>query len=118
MAYDPVQSLLALGTTESRFGLGQVYVIGQKRVCAVLSLPRRASVKSIHFCAEKLVCLDSKHDLIVFSLQTKRPLATFAPPGGVTAVLTDPTLDWAFLGLQNGKSPDALRAPYSHPSCT
>jgi hypothetical protein len=99
-----VQSLLALGTNESQFGVGQIYVIGQKRVCVTLNIPRRASVKSIHFCAEKLVCLDSKHDLVVFSLQTKRVLASYAPPGGVSAILTDPTLDWAFLGLQNGWS--------------
>ncbi|KAI9845058.1 MAG: hypothetical protein M1838_001915 [Thelocarpon superellum] len=102
MAYDPVQSLLAVGTNESRFGPGQIYVFGQKRVSVTLNLPRRASVKDIRFCAEKLVSLDSKNDIAVFSLESKRLLTSYAPPGLVTVLLTDPTLDWAFLGLQNG----------------
>lgn len=29
-------------------------------------------------------------------------MASYTPPGLVTAVVTDPTLDWAFIGLQNG----------------
>ncbi|KAL9040948.1 MAG: hypothetical protein Q9180_001596 [Flavoplaca navasiana] len=103
LAYDPVQSLLAVGTNDTQFGGGQVYVFGQSRVSVVLPLPRKSSVKSIHFVTDKLVCLDSKNELSVFSLETSRILSTYTPPGSVTALLTDPTLDFALVGLQNGE---------------
>ena len=102
LAYDPVQSLLAVGTNDTQFGGGQVYVFGQSRVSVVLPLPRKSSVKSIHFVTDKLVCLDSKNEISVFSLETSRILSTYTPPGSVTALLTDPTLDFALVGLQNG----------------
>ncbi|KAI9759850.1 MAG: hypothetical protein M4579_002057 [Chaenotheca gracillima] len=102
IAYDPVQSLLAVGTNESPYGGGQIYVFGQRRVCVTLELPRKASVKSIQFCAEKLVCLDSKNQMIIYSLFSKKRLATYTAPGFVNVLLTDPSLDFALLGLQNG----------------
>ncbi len=103
ITYDPVQSLLAIGTSVSQFGPGQIYIFGQSRVCVVLPLPRNASVKSMQFCADKLLCLDSKNDLSLFSLETKKRLATHSPPGVVTAIHTDPCLEYAFLGMQNGQ---------------
>ncbi|KAK7529812.1 lethal giant larvae like, C-terminal-domain-containing protein [Phyllosticta citribraziliensis] len=102
IAYDPVQSLIAVGTKDSQFGCGQIYVFGEARVRVVFKLPTKASVVTLQFCADKIVCLDSKHDFSVFSLETKNLLASFSPPGNVTALHTDPTLDYAFLGLQNG----------------
>ncbi|KAI9822456.1 MAG: hypothetical protein M1827_000175 [Pycnora praestabilis] len=103
LAYDPVQSLLAVGTNESQYGSGQIYVFGQKRVSVTLNLPRRASVKILQFCADKLISVDSKHDVAIFSLEHRRLVATYAPPGYVTSLLTDSSLDYAFLGLQNGE---------------
>jgi hypothetical protein len=103
IAYDPVQSLLAVGTTESKFGDGQIYVFGQKRVQVIFPLSRRASVKTLQFCAEKLLCLDSKNDLSVFSLETKRLLNAHSPPAKITALHSDPTLDYALLGTQTGR---------------
>ena len=102
-AYDPIQSLLAIGTNDSKFGAGQVYIFGQKRVFTIFSTPRKASITTLQFCADKLTCVDSKNDLCVFSLETKRLLMSYAPPGRITAVLTDPTIDYALLGLQNGE---------------
>ncbi|KAF2459377.1 lethal giant larvae like, C-terminal-domain-containing protein [Lineolata rhizophorae] len=102
IAYDPVQSLLAVGTNDTQFGPGQIYIFGQKRVNAVLPLPKRASVKALQFCADKLLCLDSKHDLSIYSLETKKLLAGHSAPGIVTALHSDPTLDYALLGMQNG----------------
>ena len=102
LAYDPVQSLLALGTNESHYGSGQIYVFGQKRASIILSLPRKASVKTLQFCADKLVSVDSKNDISVYSLDSTRIIASYAPPGLITALLTDPTLDFALIGLQNG----------------
>ena len=46
--------------------------------------------------------MDSKNDVCVFSLETGRTIASYAPPGKITAVLTDPSLDYCFIGLQNG----------------
>ncbi|KAF2278310.1 uncharacterized protein EI97DRAFT_373006 [Westerdykella ornata] len=103
IAYDPVQSLIAVGTNDSKFGPGQIYVFGQKRVEVILELPHRASVKILQFCAEKLLCVDSRNDLSVFSLETKRLLNAHSPPGKISALHTDPTLDYALLGTQNGE---------------
>ncbi|KAL8962479.1 MAG: hypothetical protein Q9193_001122 [Seirophora villosa] len=103
LAYDPVQSLLAVGTNDTQFGAGQVYVFGQGRVSVVLPLPRKASVKAIHFVVDKLIVVDSKNEISVFSLETTRILASYSPPGSVTALTTDPCLDFALIGLQNGE---------------
>ncbi|KAL8691682.1 MAG: hypothetical protein Q9218_003157 [Villophora microphyllina] len=102
LAYDPVQSLLAVGTNVTKYGSGQIYVFGQGRVAVVLPLPRKASVRDVQFVADKLVSVDSKNEVSIFSLETTRILATYTPPGGVTALVTDPTLDFALIGLQNG----------------
>ncbi|KAF2000340.1 hypothetical protein P154DRAFT_554215 [Amniculicola lignicola CBS 123094] len=102
IAYDPVQSLVAVGTNESKFGPGQIYVFGQQRVEVVLSLPHRAAVRILQFCGEKLLCLDSRNDLQVYSLQTKRLLNAHALPAKITALHSDPTLDYALLGTQTG----------------
>jgi syntaxin-binding protein 5 len=104
LAYDPAQSLLAVGTNDSKFGPGMVYVFGQRRVCVTFYPPRRASIKELQFCADKLIVLDNKNDVTVFSLDTKRQIANYAPPGHVTVILTDPCLDYCLTGLQNGRS--------------
>ncbi|KAJ9234142.1 hypothetical protein DTO169E5_6719 [Paecilomyces variotii] len=102
IAYDPVQSLLAVGTSDTQFGSGQIYVFGQRRVSVVFNFPRKASARFVQFCADKLVSVDSKSDICVFSLATKKLLVSYAPPGLVSSLLTDPSLDYAFIGLQNG----------------
>lgn len=102
VAYDPVQGLLAVGTNESRFGGGQVYVFGQRRVSVVLSQARQSSIKALQFCADKLISVDSKNDITIFSLESKKILASYSPPGRVSVLITDPTLDYALIGLQNG----------------
>jgi len=102
LAYDPVQSLLAVGTTDSHFGPGTVYVFGQKRVCVTFTPPRRSSIREIQFCGDKLITLDSKNDVSVFSLDKKEMVANYSPPGHATALLTDPSLDYCLTGLQNG----------------
>ncbi|KAF2752031.1 snare-dependent exocytosis protein-like protein [Sporormia fimetaria CBS 119925] len=103
IAYDPVQSLFAVGTADSRFGPGQIYVFGQKRVEVVLDLPHRASVKILQFCAEKLLCVDSRNDLSVYSLESKKLLNAHSPPAKISALHSDPTLDYALLGTSNGE---------------
>lgn len=103
VAYDPVQSLIAVGTAESPFGNGQIYIFGQKRVEVVLPLPHRASVKILQFCAEKLLCVDSKNDLSVFSLESKSLVNAHSPPAKITALHSDPTIDYALIGTQHGE---------------
>lgn len=102
LAYDPVQSLLAVGTNDTQHGAGQIYIFGQRRVCQKLALPRKASVRTLQFCADKLIAADSKYDIVIFSLETAKILASYTPPGHVTALVTDPALDYALIGLQNG----------------
>ncbi|KAJ6019029.1 hypothetical protein N7522_001096 [Penicillium canescens] len=102
IAYDPVQSLLAIGTSDTQFGSGQIYVFGQRRVSVVFEFPRKASARFLQFCASKLVSLDSKNEISVYSLETGRMVVSYAPPGQATALLTDPSLDYAFIGLSNG----------------
>lgn len=98
-----MQSLLAIGTNESKFGSGQIYIFGQKRVQATLPLPRRASVKSLHFIADRLISLDSKNELTIWDLETSKKVVNYSPPGLVVSLVTDPMLDWIFIGLQNGE---------------
>lgn len=97
-----MQSLLAVGTKETKFGEGQIYVFGQERVCVVLELPRRASVKELYFWRDKLICLDSKNDLVIFSLESKRVYASYSPPGTASAIHVDHCLEFLLFGLQNG----------------
>jgi syntaxin-binding protein 5 len=102
VAYEPVQSLLAIGTSASKFGDGQIYIFGQKRVSAIFDLPRKSSVRTLQFCADKLVCLDVKNDIIIYSLETKKLLTSYSPPGTVQTICCDPSIDYVFLGLQTG----------------
>jgi hypothetical protein len=102
IAYDPVQSLLAVGTCDTQFGSGQIYVFGQRRVLVVFEFPRKASAKFLQFCADKLISIDSRNEISIYSLATRSLLTSYAPPGQATALATDPSLDYAFIGLSNG----------------
>lgn len=102
MAYDPVQSLLAIGTSESRFSPGKIYVFGQRRVQKVLEPPRHSSIKCLQFSANRLISLESNNELRIWDLDTGGHLAAQTISGSVVSMVTDPMLDWAFLGLQNG----------------
>lgn len=92
-----------MGTKQTASAVGQIYVFGQGRIQVTLQLPGRgSSVQTLQFCADKLVCLDSRHDLSFYSLVTKTLVASHSPPGVPTTVLTDPFLDYALLGMQTG----------------
>ncbi|KAK1638840.1 lethal giant larvae like, C-terminal-domain-containing protein [Colletotrichum phormii] len=103
LAYDPIQSLLAIATNESKFGPGKIFVFGQNRVSKVLEPPRHASFRSLHFTANKLVSLDAKNELGVWDLDTAKRIAALVCPGQVVSIITDPMLDWAFLGMATGE---------------
>ncbi len=44
LAFEPVQSLLAVGTSESKYGPGKIYVFGRGRIYKVL----HATAPNIH----------------------------------------------------------------------
>ncbi|KAI9685453.1 MAG: hypothetical protein M1822_004584 [Bathelium mastoideum] len=102
IAYDPVQSLLAVGTNDTKFGHGQIYVFGQNRVSATFRLPGKGSVKFLRFCSDRIVCLDSKNNLSIYSLETKKLINEYSPPAAVTTVETDSSLDYALIGTASG----------------
>ncbi|KYK60773.1 SNARE-dependent exocytosis protein [Drechmeria coniospora] len=102
LGYDPVQSLLAIGTSSSRFGPGKIYVFGQRRVQRVLEPSRPTSLQCLQFSANRLISLDIKNELVVWDLDTGARLAAQIIAGRVMVVASDPMLDWVFLGLQNG----------------
>lgn len=91
-----------MGTNETPFGSGQIYIFGQGRVQVTLTLPRRASIRILRFCADRLVSVDSKDEVMIWDLQQAKMIASYAPPGVLAALVTDPMLDWALIGLQNG----------------
>lgn len=98
-----MQSLLAVGTASTKYGPGQIYVLGRNRIWATLPLPSRtASVKTLQFCSDRLLCLDDHHDLNLYSLLEKKLLNSYSPPGSVTAIASDPTLDYVIIGMGNG----------------
>ena len=102
MAYEPVQSLLAVGTNESKYGNGKVYIFGQSRVQKFVQPSRQASIRDIQFCANRLITLDSKSEITIWNLDTAERIAGYVCPGAVVTMVTDPMLDWALLGLSNG----------------
>ncbi|KAI0474217.1 lethal giant larvae like, C-terminal-domain-containing protein [Xylaria cf. heliscus] len=103
VAYDPVQSLIAVGTNESRFGSGKIYVFGQSRVQKFFVPSRPRSFADIQFCANRLISLDTKNEVTIWDLDTGDKITSFQAPGLVARMLTDPMLDWCFLGLQTGE---------------
>ncbi|CAK7201931.1 Lethal(2) giant larvae sro7 [Sporothrix eucalyptigena] len=102
VAYDPVQSLMAVGTTQSRFGRGTIYVYGRGRVNKVIRPKGGASLRQIQFSANRLVSLDAKSELAMWNLDTGDRIGGSVSAGAAVCMVTDPMLDWAFLGLTNG----------------
>ncbi|CAK7208937.1 Lethal(2) giant larvae sro7 [Sporothrix curviconia] len=102
VAYDPVQSLMAVGTTQSRFGRGSIYVYGRGRVSKVIRPKGGASLRQIQFSANRLVSLDAKSELAMWNLDTGMRIGGSVSAGAAVCMVTDPMLDWAFLGLTNG----------------
>ncbi|OAA54599.1 snare-dependent exocytosis protein [Niveomyces insectorum RCEF 264] len=102
LAYDPVQSLLAVGTGQSRFGRGTLYVFGQGRVHKIIRPKGGAALRQLQFSANRCVSLDAKSELAIWDLDTGARVAGSASAGPAVCMATDPMLDWAFLGLTNG----------------
>lgn len=97
-AFDPVQSLLALATKHD-----SVYVYGQNRVEVVFELRTSGLISDLRFIKGiYLVCIESSGNITILSLHTKQILATYLAHGAITAVESDPSMDWLILGMTNG----------------
>lgn len=102
LAYDPVQSILAVGTNETKFGKGQIYVFGRNRIQKFFVPSRPTSIRSIQFCANRLVSLDTKGEVTIWDLDSAKRVAGGPVGSAAVAMATDPMLDWAILGHSNG----------------
>ena len=98
-----MQSLLAVGTNETKFGAGKIYLFGQRRVTKTLDPPRATSFRALRFSAGRLISLDARSELVIWDLDSGTRAAAGVIPGGVACLATDPMLDWALPGLTNGE---------------
>ncbi|KAL6453987.1 SRO77 Lethal(2) giant larvae protein SRO77 [Candida maltosa Xu316] len=98
VAYDPVQSLLAVSTTNN-----DVRVYGQVNVEVVFEFNLKNPITFLRFVkGVYLVCASAGSGLTILSLHSKKVLGTSSFPGTVTAMESDPSLDWLIMGLSNG----------------
>lgn len=99
MAFDPVQSLLAVATSS-----GKVHMLGQKNVQVTFSLTENVPITHIRIVKSiYLVAINRDNYVVVISLDSQDTLYEYHCPGTITAVESDPSLDWLFLGLSNGQ---------------
>lgn len=100
IAYDPVQSLLAVSLKNN-----QVRVFGQSLVEVMFEFKTSSPITDLRFVkGVYLVCVQpAASNIVVLSLHSKEILTTYLAPGHITAVETDPSLDWLILGLSNGQ---------------
>ncbi|KAK9464908.1 lethal giant larvae like, C-terminal-domain-containing protein [Lipomyces arxii] len=113
LAFDPVQSLLAAGTDT-----GRVYVFGQPGVELKFDLcPGKAIIHMRIVRSQYLIIIDANNAVTVLSLEAKEVFSVFQADIPITAVESDPSLDWLFLGLDNGLTivydiDRGLKSPY------
>ena len=98
VVYDFTQSLMAVATSGS-----EIHIFGQKSIEVLFSLNGKTTVKSMKFVKGiYLVIVDSKDTILVYSLFSKKILATVYCPSKITCIESDPSVDWILLGLQSG----------------
>ncbi|KAI3407099.2 SRO7 [Candida oxycetoniae] len=98
VAYDPIQSLLAISTTHN-----DVRVYGQVNVEVVFEFNIKHPITFLRFVkGVYLLCGSPAAGLTILSLYSKKILGKTSFPGTVTTFETDPALDWLVVGLANG----------------
>ncbi|PHH49911.1 Lethal(2) giant larvae protein -like protein SRO77 [Ceratocystis fimbriata CBS 114723] len=102
LAYDAVQSILAIGTNDTKFGPGTISLFGYQRVTRLIEPAKRVSIQFAQFTANRLVTVDSREELAVWDLDTGNKRCSCLIPGKVSALATDPMLDWALIGTSHG----------------
>ncbi|KKA28967.1 hypothetical protein TD95_000892 [Thielaviopsis punctulata] len=103
LGYDAVQSILAVGTNDTKFGPGSISLFGYQRVTRVIQPGKQVSIRFAQFTANRLVTIDSREELAVWDLDTGDKRSSCLIPGKVTALVTDPMLDWALVGTSHGE---------------
>ncbi|PHH63725.1 hypothetical protein CDD80_1187 [Ophiocordyceps camponoti-rufipedis] len=73
-----------------------------RRVHQVLAPRRPTSFRILSFTGNRLVSVDAKNELSVWDLDAASRINGQVIAGQVVALETDPTLDWAFIGLHSG----------------
>lgn len=56
----------------------------------------------MQFSSNRLVTVDAKNELGIWDIDTGERVAAMVVAGQVVSLVTDPMLDWAFIGLYNG----------------
>ncbi|ODV97539.1 hypothetical protein PACTADRAFT_47442 [Pachysolen tannophilus NRRL Y-2460] len=98
MAYEPVQSLMALSTDK-----GHIHVYGQQRVEVVFELKTTLPIITLKFIKGiYLVAIDTKNTILIFSLSSKKLLASYTAPGMISSIESDYSLDYLLIGLVSG----------------
>lgn len=99
VAFDPVQSLLAVSTINN-----EVRIYGQGSVEVVFSFKSSSPITILRFVKGVYLVgvLPSSGGITVLSLHSKSILASYSPPGSITTVESDPAMDWLIIGLANG----------------
>ncbi|RLV89407.1 Lethal [Spathaspora sp. JA1] len=98
VAYDPVQSLLAIATTNN-----DVRVYGQVNVEVVFEFNLKHPITFLRFIkGVYLVCWSPGAGLTILSLHSKKILGKYSFSGTITCAETDPSLDFLIFGLSNG----------------
>lgn len=99
IAFDPVQSLLAISTEN-----GFIHVFGQQNVEVVFALSKPAPIEYLRIVKSVyLVAVDARNYVTVFNMETREETSNHTLYGNVSAVTSDPAMDWLFIGLENGQ---------------
>lgn len=100
LAYDPNQSLLAIGTAD-----GTMVVCGQGAVQIALEIDQPSPIRHARLVKGiYLIAVDSANLVTVWSLDTLEKWGEYRCGNPVASVYADPAMDWLFIGLENGQS--------------
>lgn len=98
LGYDPVQSLMAVGTD-----LGILHILGTGAIQADLVPAKPHPITQIRFVKSVyVVTINEANVVTVWALDTRQVWATYNVPTKVTSIWTDVAMDWLFLGLDTG----------------
>lgn len=99
VAFDPVQSLIAVSTVS-----GHIHVFGQDNVEVVLQIKQPLPINTLRILKSVyLVAIDSRNVITVFNMESREEISSHALYGKVSSVTSDPSMDWLFVGLDNGQ---------------
>lgn len=99
MAFDPVQSLFAVGSEN-----GFIRVFGQHNVDVEFALAKPTPIEYLRIVKSAyLVAVDAARTITVFNMDTREEVSSHVLYSNVSAVASDPAMDWLFVGLENGQ---------------